>query len=665
MPQGSTPKLRHHRLAGSAVVSGLFVSSSLLTRIALLLHTPDAWSAGAAPLTQAFVWGALYDLAAASTLLFLAVPYLTLLPQRVFSSRWHRRFMAGFFLTLIYGLLFTAVAEWTFWDEFGTRFNFIAVDYLVYTREVIGNILESYPVLPILAGLLVLAVGILALLARTGWFEVWSRQRTPLGSRLRAAALWLVLPIAFLAALDGRTLPELGDQYAQELARNGPYSLFGAFRDNELPYARFYPRIPEAEATERLRRWLREDEARFAARDASRLLRHIDHPGPELRLNVVQITVESLSAKYLGVFGNDQGLTPYLDELAHNSLLFTRFYATGNRTVRGMEALTLSLPPTPGRSVVKRPRNAGLFSLGALFRKRGYDTQFLYGGYGYFDNMNAFFSGNGYRVIDRGSVPKEEVTFSNAWGAADEDLFRWSLAEADRAHAEGKPFFQFVMTTSNHRPFTYPEGRIAIPSHQGRHGGVQYTDWAIGEYFQQARTRPWFDDTLFLVVADHCAGTRGRVEIPPRRYHIPLMIHAPRHVQPGIVQRLSSQIDLAPTLLGLLHWSYESRFFGRDVLAMDAGEERALIATYQSLGYLKDDRLTVLRPVREILGFRRKGKGEEVEPAPVDRELARDAIAIYQSAGRVLAQGLYRAAGDGAEGSSQVAVQRVPFQRPR
>jgi phosphoglycerol transferase MdoB-like AlkP superfamily enzyme len=313
-------------------------------------------------------------------------------------------------------------------------------------------------------------------------------------------------------------------------------------------------------------------------------------------------------------------------------LLFTNFYATGTRTVRGMEALTLSVPPTPGESIVKRPHNGDLFTLGSVFRARGYDTVFLYGGFGYFDNMNAYFSGNGYRVVDRSSVASDAIHFANVWGAADEDLYDWVLDEADRAYDREQPFHHFVMTTSNHRPFTYPDGRIDIPSHSGRQGAVKYTDWAIGDFLDRARKHAWFDQTLFVIVADHCASSAGRTDLPVQRYRIPLIVYAPGFVAPGVVDNVASQIDLAPTVLGLLHWDYESRFFGEDVLAMQPEDERAFVSTYETLGYLKDESLVVLKPQREEAAFRHQAASATQKPIPLDATLRREAIAYYQSA---------------------------------
>ena len=176
---------------------------------------------------------------------------------------------------------------------------------------------------------------------------------------------------------------------------------------------------------------------------------------------------ESLSAEYLGIFGNRFGLTPNFDRLAERSLLFTHLLATGTRTVRGLEAITLSIPPLPGISIVKRPGNEGLFSWGSLMQDKGYETKYLYAGYGYFDNMSYFFSHNGFSIVDRSNFTRDEITFANIWGVCDEDLFKKTIQESDKSWTAGKPFFSMVMTTSNHRPYTYPAGKIDI---RGGHG---------------------------------------------------------------------------------------------------------------------------------------------------------------------------------------------------
>jgi len=322
--------------------------------------------------------------------------------------------------------------------------------------------------------------------------------------------------------------------------------------------------------------------------------------GEEKRLNVVLITVESLSADFLATFGNKENITPYMDEWFKQGVLFTNFYATGTRTIRGLESLTLSIPPIPGQAIVKRPDNGNLFSFGRVLQQKGYDTAFLYGGRGYFDNMNAFYSGNGYRIVDQTDFTKEEMTFTNAWGVSDDIIFNRTIKEADQDFKNNRPFFFQIMTTSNHRPYTYPEGKIDLPSGSGRPGAVKYTDFAIHQFIEQAKTKPWFDNTVFVMVADHCAGSARKTELPVDKYHIPLFIYAPKHVPAIRNDTVSSQIDVAPTVLAFLNLSYESQFYGHDIMQMRKDQGRALVSNYQKLGLFKDNKLVYLSPQQKV-----------------------------------------------------------------
>ena len=274
---------------------------------------------------------------------------------------------------------------------------------------------------------------------------------------------------------------------------------------------------------------------------------------------------ESLGAEFVGAYGDPRGMTPNLDRLAKESLLFTRAYATGTRTVRGMEAVSASFPPVPAESIVKRQHNEGLFNWSGVMTKLGYQPTFVYGGFGTFDNMNYFFANNGYQVFDRTDFDKP--AFANIWGVSDEDLFRNAVRIFERQHDRGERIFSIVMSTSNHKPFTFPAG---VPGVQekggGRDAGVRYADYAIGRFFDMAQSQPWFANTLFVIVADHGARAYGREDVPVPTYEIPLMIYSPKHVKPGKFEQLTSQIDIAPTVLGLLDASYDSLFFGRDVL---------------------------------------------------------------------------------------------------
>ena len=364
-------------------------------------------------------------------------------------------------------------------------------------------------------------------------------------------------------------------------------------------------------------------------------------------MNIVLISVESLSAEYIGHFGNKLGLTPELDKLADQGLLFTNLYATGTRTVRGLEALSIGTPPTPGQSIVRRPENAGLENIGEELKENGWKPYWIYGGYGFFDNMNAFFAANGYTVVDRTDMDAEALPIhaENIWGIADEDLYSLAIARLDREHARGNRFYAHIMTTSNHRPYTFPENRIDLPQKR-RESAVKYTDWAIGDFIRRSAAKPWFDNTLFIIVADHTAKAAGKTDLPPSRYHIPMIWYAPRLIEPGVMARLMSQIDVGPTLLGWLGLSYTSGFFGYDIFHLEAGRERAFISTYQKLGYLKGNRLVVLDVNREPAVQEGLPASPGGSRSPTERQLITEAISWYQSASLYFRSGLLKDAND-------------------
>ena len=587
-----------------------------LTRAGLLAHSVFFSQQSVSGLLGAFAWGLLRDLPAAA---FVASPWalFELLP----AARWRTRLRLPLFAVYVFSLLFVAVSETVFWDEFSVRFNFIAVDYLMFTDEVIRNIRESYPVAKIIAALVVLS-GLIV------WRLYRPLQQASSTSPTRRGQLVWVLALVALSWVGAYKMapPEYsGNAYANELADNGWRSFLWAARQNKLDYRQFYATRPDAEVMADLQRL----SGRGGASATHQALVPVAHQ-PGKQPNVVVVMMESMSAEYMGTFGNQEGLTPNLDRLAKEGMLFSRLYATGTRTVRGLEALSAALPPLPGKSIVRWPNVSHLNTLGATLADRGWSPHFLYGGYGLFDNMNAYFGAQGYQVTDRTGFKDGLVEFENVWGVADEHLFDQVLLEIDQDAAAGRPFFGHIMTASNHIPFTYPAGRIDIPSPGKRRGGVKYADYAVGRFMEMARQKPWFDNTIFLFVADHCASSDGKTRIPVHRYHIPAIVYAPKIVSPQRVDTLASQIDLAPTLLALLGLQRDDHFVGRDILQMPPAEGRALLSTFQNLGYLKGDVMTVLLPRRKVETFRISADGKEAQAMPNDPLLAAEAVAYFQ-----------------------------------
>lgn len=612
------------------LVTGAWLVIFFLTRMVLLVTHLDESGSG---FLSVFGIGFLYDL---GFIAYAALPmglYLLLCPPALWRRRGHRWFLQGLLTVSLFAMLFTSVAEWLFWDEFGVRFNFIAVDYLVYSDEVLNNLLESYPIGTLLSMLAVLAV-ILSFVLRKAFNAALDAPLPPLRRRLfNALALLIVAGLGMQLLSQDAPRAQGGNAYQNELASNGPYQFFAAFRNNELDYPQFYKSLPPDVVAKQIRAELSEPNAHFVGQDPQDIRRNIDNPGTPRKPNIVLVTIESFSAKYMGSNGDERNLTPNLDALRKKSLYFNNFYATGTRTDRGLEAITLAIPPTPGRSIVKRVgRESGFASLGQQLNAVGYDSVFVYGGRGYFDNMNAFFSGNGYRVVDQSSVDESEIHFKNAWGMADEDLYNQTLKLADADYARQQPFLLQLMTTSNHRPYTYPQDRIDIKSGNGRDGAVKYTDYAIGQFLEQARQKPWFDNTIFVFVADHTAGSAGKEDLPISNYQIPLFIYAPKLIDARETAQLASQIDLAPTLLGLLNMDYQSTFFGRNLLQDNPLPPRVVVGNYQHLGLFDGKDLAILSPRQglrrhdDALTESRESKAQASDP------LITRAITYYQTA---------------------------------
>ncbi|GIZ07564.1 hypothetical protein FUMI01_02910 [Flavobacterium sp. UMI-01] len=435
--------------------------------------------------------------------------------------------------------------------------------------------------------------------------------------------------------------------FTNELQANGMYRFYLAFMNSELDYFKFYKTLPKDEAYALLEKQLPHIRGYSTTRS-------IDSDGTEIHKNVVLITIESYSANFMKMYGNDQNITPFLDSLAQQSLVFSNFYASGNRTVRGLEAVTLCLPPTAGESVVKRKDNKNKFTTGSVFKDKGYLVKYLYGGDAFFDNMEDFFTGNGYDIVDKKTFNPENITFANVWGVCDEDMVNKAISTMNMEAQKGKPFFNHWMTVSNHRPFTYPNGKIDIPGDaKSREGGVKYTDYAIKKFFEKAQKQPWFQNTVFVIVADHCASSAGKTELPVDKYRIPAMIYSPGFIKPQHYPQLMSQIDLMPTLFGLLHFDYESKFYGQDVFD-SSYHPRALIATYQDLGLIKDNILTIISPKQQVKQFNLKLKPKEgvatefqiyydQKPLTTPRtDLINETIAYYQTASDILKRKKYQ-----------------------
>jgi phosphoglycerol transferase MdoB-like AlkP superfamily enzyme len=620
-------------------LASLYLAISTATRLFLFATNQSDLDSPATTLLAILPIGLFYDIVTSFYLFALYAMYLLLLPDRIHRSNLHRSFLMTASFAALFGLLYMGPVEYFFFDEFQARFNFVAVGYLIYPHEVFINIWDSYPVARVLAAIFVLAAALYWRLHHPlkASLHVASRFR----ERLRPFAAFVGGLLLVIYTVNINTGNYSVNRVANELAHNGIYSFFYALFHNELDYNKYYVTLSPEEATARVRRMVAQPNATFLPGHPNPLARHIAYSGRPKPLNVVLLVQESLGADFVGAYGDRRGLTPNIDRLARDSLVFANMYATGTRTVRGLEAISASFPPIPGESIVKRPNNGGIFTWGQVMEAHGYTASFLYGGYGSFDGMNTFFGGNGFDVIDRGDI--DNPKFTNIWGVSDEDLLHHAIAVFDRTHARGEKIFALVMSTSNHKPFTYPPGIPGIEAEGGgRLAGVRYADYAIGKFFEEIKSKPYFDDTLFVIVGDHGARVYGREAIPMRTYELPLLVYSPKHIRPGTVEALGSQIDIAPTVLGLLNMSYDSVFFGRDLLLADAGDKYALLSHNRDVALYRQGELIELGIRRASNTFVYDKKANIQTATARNEEQIKNAVSIFQVAYNLFVNGEYR-----------------------
>lgn len=646
-PELAPPKSwRQGRYGWAALNVLLLVALSGLLRAGLFLAFARHAQASFGEVLASFAVGTWRDL---YTALLLCLPlgfWYLIVPNRAFVRRWHRALFWTVFFLFGMAQIFLVAAEYYFFEEFKSRFNTVAVDYLFYPKEVFVNIWDTYPVAWVVAACALVSGAWLfasARLCRGLWDapENFRRRLAVVGGLLAGClALSPTIPLKGVHPSPDRTL--------NEIANNGALAFFCAAWTHHLDYAAFYRTLPLEEAYQRTRRLLSEPGAELSP-DLRDIRRRVAGDPNRPRLNVVVFLEESMGSEFWGSLGRKEpSLTPEMDRLAREEgWLFTNIYASGNRTVRGFEGVLSSFPPLPGDSIVKRDLSDNVESLARVLKRDGYSTLFLYGGRGVFDGMRSYARRNGYdRFIEQKDFNKP--TFSTIWGVCDEDTFARAIVEFRQLAQAGKPFCGTILSVSNHKPYTYPKGRIPEdPGARRRGHAVKYSDYCLGQFFKAAKQEPFWTNTLFVVVADHGARVYGSQSIPIHSYEIPLLMAGPALIkEPARIGRLGGSLDVAPTILGLLGRPYETMFFGRDLLKSPPETERALMNHNRDIGMYTPGQLVVLGLRQAVEYYEGDPKQAELKPAaqPTPRDLAieKDCAALYQVADDLYIHRRYR-----------------------
>lgn len=613
--------------------------SGLRLVLTFMLESVD-WAQAAPDLLAALFVGGVADAAVAALMgLVLLIALKSLRPL----SRYIRSPLLFFGVFGCFAALFGfgLVAEIFFWNEFAGRFSGIAVSYLIFPREVIGNIEESFQASNWLPAFV--AFGAIATVPARTWLReaVWQRPQTS-----RSTRLIVVLLIANFALGVLYFLPErrADNREIDELAHNGVETFVRAALTNDAAYAGFYPTINSARAQSIVKKLVMQPNTTLVEpNNGTTTLRQVAGAAAAKTPNIILVTEETFGSVFVDSLDNTLGvsISPDLDQLAKEGLFFTNIYASGDRTVRGLEATETAFAPIPGISTARRPGSKGMYSLPQLLNSFGYDTGVLYGGMSAFDNMGTFWNGIGFdHVWDQADVRHD--SFTTIWGVSDEDLFTEALQRMDEQTAKKKPVLLTMMTVSNHRPYKFPQNNVKWDDGMGRiQNTARYAQWAFVDFVKRAQKKPWFDNTIFVFVGDHGVKVNGAARVPVHAFRVPVLIYGPKFISPGRVDTLGAQIDLIPTLLGLLDFSYESPFFGVDLMQVPKDAGRIAIAHNYSIAYGRSGHIVVLEPNGEVLGYSFEPGSPKMVAEKPDPDILDEAIAQTQEAHRMFYAGQY------------------------
>ncbi|MFG6687989.1 LTA synthase family protein [Mariniflexile sp. HNIBRBA6329] len=534
--------------------------------------------------------------------------------------------------------------------QYDTRPNRLFVEYLVYPREVFGMLFKSFFWIMSIALLVLLVFGYLFFKKSKQWFEI-----LPASSyKFKLLMLPIVAFLLFFGARSSLTSKRpinasdavfSTDQFTNCLALNSLYTVGFAIYSlkDEENIVKMYGELPIDEALSRVKKYMTTTDSDFKNKEIPLLHLQKSTHKREKPYNLVIFLQESLGAEYVGSLGG-LPLTPNFDALTKEGLLFTNLYATGTRSVRGIEALTTGFLPTPSKSVVKLGKSQnGFFTLADALKRKGYQTSFVYGGSANFDDMASFFNGNGFdNIIDEKDYAKSDYDFKGNWGVSDESLIK----KGNQLYAsyKDKPFFSLMFSSSNHEPFEFPNGKIELYDKKKNtvNNAIKYADYAIGEFFKLAKNEAYYNNTVFIVIADHNTRTWGKDLIPVNKFHIPALIIAPNIGEGITYDKLCSQLDIPPTLLDIIGIDIETPMVGRNIYELNEDTKgRSIMQFYTTNAFRVGNDLIVLQSGKNPVQFK-IDENDNLSPSTLNNDLAKDALGHIITASNQYTSRIYK-----------------------
>lgn len=494
--------------------------------------------------------------------LMMVVGELAHICKRLYYQILHGLLVTGYLIAFL-----ACVADVPFFSYFFTRLNAVPLNEIDSFGVILSMIFSEPMYLMAAIGLLVLFTGYI-LLMRWVFRRVLRDRldgRLPLGWGI---ALSLLLVAAVFIGMRGRLNKKspirVGTAY---FCNNGFLNQLGL-----NPVFTFVKSAEELCKTSNKPIALTTPEKALAVYEAERSLpldstlvpEGVSLPLPE-GTNVIVVMMESMTVDNTGLFRPEQSLTPCLDGLMDRGLVFTECFSAGIHTYNGIYSTLYAHPALLARHTMKQTPLPEVCGLPQQLHDAGYQSAFFMTHDENYDNMQGFLLANGFdEVLGQSSFPSEETV--GTWGVPDHILFDHVVAHCSDMAAQG-PFFAAVMTCSNHSPYIIPEGIPFQPqSKELSKCVVEYADWSIGHFMEQAAQQPWYHNTLFVFIADHGAARPSAYDVSLSYHHIPLLFYHPERIGPCRVDRLAMQLDVTSTVLAMLPVVQEPHGFGLDLL---------------------------------------------------------------------------------------------------
>lgn len=518
--------------------------------------------------------------------------------------------------------------------EYDLRPNRLFIEYLSYPKEILSMLMTGYKAELAIS----IIVSVITLVLSWNWSGGVSSHLYYPKWYWRPMIAIIVLLVATMGArstlghrpLNPAMVAFSSDPLINDLVLNSAYSAAFAAKQmgSEASAFDYYPNMDKAEIISEIRSSMNVKNSAFIKGYQPSLAYHqASFKGK--KKNIVILLLESHGALYVSSLGG-LNISPNLDKLYKEGWAFKRMYATGTRSVRGIEAVTTGFSPTPARSVVKLAKSqTNFFSIASLLKMQQYHTQFIYGGESHFDNMKSFFLGNGFvDMQDFNTFEKPE--YVGSWGASDEDLYVKAHRQLSQSNQRDKPIFSLIFSSSNHTPFEYPDNKIE-PYNSPKdtvENAVKYADFALGKFIARAKQSDYWQDTVFAVIADHDARTFGASPMPIEHFQIPAIIFG-GGIEPRIDNRLVSQIDLPPTLLSMAGVSSHNPMIGHDLTKeVPRDKQRAIMQRDKNFAWMNaDNEVMILQPGIGISTYQYNAKAKATVEKTVHQALIKRAHA--------------------------------------